>query len=59
MSKLKPCPFCGSEVRFYTGGVAWIFFCNGKCGMAFQLENGQYPTKLEVIEVWNNRMEDD
>lgn len=62
MTKLKPCPFCGStkvtiedNSTLITGEEDWIIECYG-CDSAFISCNDGMPcTKQELIERWNRR----
>ncbi len=65
--KLKPCPFCGGEVRvFFTNYInlnkkTYHLNCN-RCNTYFGLtENSRYvsaeTTEKELIEAWNRRVE--
>lgn len=61
---LKPCPFCGKEVKLYTGEEWWgekgaggyyavgCGFSKGGC----ESISGFKPTPKEAIELWNNRI---
>ena len=56
VEKLKHCPFCGGsniDIRTDDGGLSWYSFCND-CGVIY----GYSMTKDDVINAWNNRMEE-
>ena len=57
MSELKPCPFCGYEEMVvsptgYHG--AYIAYC-----IRCHASTGDYDTKVEAIEAWNRRANDE
>lgn len=61
MSELKPCPFCGQDVRLYEheyyGDVwksFWCIACDNKDGC---LGSPDYcaDTKEEIVTMWNRR----
>jgi len=49
MTKLKPCPFCGSEPHIDWNGKHWLVKCY--CGV----KNGYTITKESSIAAWNAR----
>ena len=54
--KLKPCPFCGGEVRFDTAYSYFrhtVIYCDG-CDMVFTLDDC-IATKEQITEAWNRR----
>ncbi len=61
--KLKPCPFCGSDVTFYDNGVNMIIGIQCRkykaCGMtAVFFKNGinvYADDKTAIAERWNKR----
>lgn len=56
MTKLKPCPFCGSEdidcQNYCRGGNVWFVQCR-ECGATFP----DFDSKEEAVGVWNKRHE--
>ena len=50
MAELLPCPFCGGEADFLSGGT---IKCK-KCGGAFLVTN-PLISRYEVAKVWNTR----
>ena len=50
---LKPCPFCGGEVRLSTAdrGASFAVWCGG-CGGT---DGGEYLSKESAIKHWNHR----
>lgn len=70
MSKLKPCPFCGSnagvlEYQRLSGPTLYKVVCNSrKCrghdgagSVGAWLENGWRDSREEAAELWNRRAE--
>ncbi|MBQ7560973.1 MAG: Lar family restriction alleviation protein [Synergistaceae bacterium] len=61
--KLKPCPFCGSELVSYSKGnvkAPFYFFkcCNSECGAIVSFDNIHCNFRPELaIELWNTRAE--
>ena len=55
MKKLKPCPFCGSELILIerTYGGTWV------CCEGCYTETKLYNTEEEAIEAWNRRVTDE
>ena len=54
--KLKPCPFCGSSVRFdkaYSYFRDSVIYCDN-CDMIFTLDDCQ-SSDDEICEAWNRR----
>lgn len=56
--KLKPCPFCGSEVKIIpeqvdAKSVAYNFVCDECCSNTYF----DYADMDESIEAWNTRKE--
>lgn len=61
--KLKPCPFCGSEVKFvWSNNFAYsglpMIVCNN-CGMLLSNKNNIRDTKKFMVEAWNRRVENE
>ena len=55
-NELKPCPFCGGEVRLdeaYSCQDA-VIYCDG-CNMVFTLDDC-IATKEQIAEAWNRRI---
>ena len=53
---IKPCPFCGSEAKVYTGGFGekYVSCTNNNCGGS--LDGGiWFTTDEKAIEIWNKR----
>ena len=58
--KLKPCPFCGSEVKIVTvkedaRTVGYSFMCVHDCSNTYL----NYADREEAIEAWNKRNSDE
>ena len=56
MEEMKPCPFCGENVRFdeaYNYFRDNVIYCDN-CGMVFALDE-YTATAEETIEAWNRR----
>ena len=67
--KLKPCPFCGGEVRvtdvipprLYIEDTAYCVFC-ASCDLLFGFDmdyGGEFATEKEAVEAWNRRVSDE
>ena len=57
---LKPCPFCGDNVRFdvaYSYFRDIVIYCDG-CDMVFTLDDCE-ATASEIAETWNRRTFDE
>jgi len=55
MRELKPCPFCGGNVKRVIGFMGLNFF-KCRCGAVVSFDNDYYNThKSEAIEAWNRR----
>ena len=57
MTKLKPCPFCGGEVRLdiaYSDVRDTVIYCDG-CDMVYTLDDCD-ATKEQIAEAWNRRI---
>ena len=55
-NELKPCPFCGSEVRFdnaYSYFRDAVIYCD-ECDMVFTLDDCN-TTQEQIVEAWNRR----
>ena len=57
MEELKPCPFCGAEVKLYstdkgdTDGSMYSIECEHCC-----LDMGSYDmSKKQLVKMWNTR----
>ena len=60
MTELKPCPFCGCDVRFdeaYSYFRDTVIYCDG-CDMVFTLDDCK-ATAAEIAEAWNRRADND
>lgn len=67
MNKLKPCPFCGTQVEIHGGLEEWKptfydpdsggdpLYVSCKCGLEFSTGTYDYD---EFAEAWNRRVED-
>ena len=56
MPDLKPCPFCGGNVRRVIGFGGLNFFKCRKCGAVVSFGNDFYNThKDRAVEAWNRR----
>ena len=56
MTELKPCPFCGGEVRLdiaYSYFRDTVIYCDG-CDMVYTLDDCD-ATKEQIAEAWNMR----
>ena len=65
MTGLKPCPFCGGEVRINYMGNNWLISraYRSSCVCRIFMESDQFfdadsreTTKEKLIERWNNRV---
>ncbi len=67
-NELKPCPFCGGEVRLVHTNHKTLYYrvfqfsCN-QCGTTFFIpQKSNYKSKedteIKAIEAWNRRVED-
>ena len=54
MSKLKPCPFCGNEVKKVTGILGTRMFVCRKCGADVCFYGGEKEPK--ATKKWNSRI---
>lgn len=55
---LKPCPFCGEQVKRVIRIMGLNFFKCKKCGAVVSFDNDYYNThKNEAVEAWNRRVE--
>ena len=54
--KLKPCPFCGGEVKskIYGFGVVGVIACTG-CRTMFVIPWEEAESGKELFKAWNNR----
>jgi Lar family restriction alleviation protein len=53
---LKPCPFCGGDVRFdkaYSYFRDSVIYCDG-CDMVFTLDDCA-ASDVDIIKAWNRR----
>jgi len=56
---LKPCPFCGGEVKRVRGFRGLNFFKCKKCGVVVSFDNDFYNENPDkAIEAWNRRVTD-
>lgn len=56
MAELKPCPFCGKNVKRYRGYRGLNFFRCDSCGAVVSFDNDYYNEHPnEAIEAWNRR----
>lgn len=57
--QLKPCPFCGSEVKIVwcptTNGCIPMIVCN-ECGMLLSNKHNKRDTMKFLREAWNRRV---
>ena len=53
MSELKPCPFCGGEVKLHTQGIT-VIVCKD-CGLSV---NNQERSIIKLTGQWNTRNDD-
>lgn len=56
MNELKPCPFCGGNVRFdeaYSYFRDAVIYCDG-CDMVFTLDDCK-ASNDKIAQVWNRR----
>lgn len=56
MIELKPCPFCGGDVRFdkaYSYFRDSVIYCDG-CGMVFTLDDCAASDDI-IVRAWNRR----
>lgn len=54
--ELKPCPFCGGDVRFDKACIYFkdsVIYCDG-CDMVFTLDD-RAASDDDIIRVWNRR----
>ena len=56
MTKLKPCPFCGSNnvkinIPYFADALYLVQCYSCNCTTAL------YPTKNKAVEIWNRRAE--
>lgn len=57
MPDLKPCPFCGGNVRRVIGFGGLNFFKCKKCGAVVSFDNDYYNTHTsEAVKTWNCRV---
>ena len=57
MMEIKPCPFCGGEVRLdvaYSYFRDTVIYCDG-CDMVYTLDDCS-ATKEQIAEAWNRRI---
>lgn len=52
MSKLKPCPFCGSDPVLTTIGNPWYWVSCLEC----KITTKSYNSKSQAIKAWNTRL---
>ena len=64
MTELKPCPFCGGEVRINDMGNYWVILRTSRSSCVcrifmesdqFHDKDGKQRQKEKLIEKWNNR----
>lgn len=55
MTKLKPCPFCGSEVEIFVAPMLTKMFVCHSCG-ADVCFYGAERNKEKAVEAWNRRV---
>lgn len=56
MADLKPCPFCGGEVKRIIGWTSLMFFKCPKCGAVVSFDNDYYNRHTsETEKAWNRR----
>lgn len=59
MEKLKPCPFCGGEVKTTKVLYGLIFFKCKKCGAVVSFDNDYYNRNPDkAVYAWNRRAEE-
>lgn len=59
MFELKPCPFCGGNVRFdvaYSYFRDTVIYCNN-CDIVFALDNCSKASDDDVARAWNRRVD--
>ena len=57
MTKLKPCPFCGGEVKIMDGALFTKMFVGENCGADVCFYGAEREPK--AIEAWNRRVENE
>lgn len=59
---LKPCPFCGGDAEFTSGGYwgreLFKVRCGNKDKCVMLPETGAYFIKLQAAAAWNRRVND-
>ena len=61
--KLKPCPFCNTEVhlekaKWYSFYFKIVGEHDDKCPFFYMYQHIAYESKKEAIEVWNRRVDE-
>ena len=54
-TKLKPCPFCGSEAETSQSGKWWYIQCKGRHSICQVWIDQAWPSEEEAAEWWNRR----
>lgn len=59
MNNLKPCPFCGGDVGFWSVefGVVRVVECE-KCHVRFVFPFSEAQNSFELKEKWNERVKE-
>lgn len=52
--ELKPCPFCGKEVRVERTPMLWVVHCSW-CGAVVSFEPASQISEKATAEAWNRR----
>ena len=59
MKKLKPCPFCGSEIKERIGFGGLRFFGCRKCGALVSFDNNRCNHNPDsTYDYWNRRVDE-
>lgn len=60
MTKLKPCPFCGSKEAYLARncyGQNYVRCPN--CGASVWGKDSEAPSEKQIVEIWNRRTGDE